>query len=277
MKREHIHFSTTALAVLFFFSLVSGGERRRCPGLDSFTIAECGSQSITECGQRSSALAIARRLDTFISWIDTVRGDEMPCSTRVAALKERYAGFKDTCTHTIDTAGVGFAGNADAPVTLVAYISASCPLCKRVYRELYREVTKGKLRHVAKLGIKVFSDKPKDVALLAAGLFNRQSDLLLSLADVEERITMKIILRKAHEIGLPDSAFQTLLQDSVYIKKAHASVMEGKKNGISVTPTVFIDGKRYRGYKDPQWIVDAVLYKHETADKNTKRQPHERR
>jgi protein-disulfide isomerase len=271
MKCEYLHFSLKVFLVLTFFSLVAGGTQRRCPGLDSFTIAECGSLTVSECSRRDSARAIARRLDMFIRWIDTVRGDEIPCSTRVAALKERYASFKDIHKHVIDTAGVPFAGSADAPITLVVYVSASCPLCKRVYRELYREVTDGKLRHIAKLGIKVFSDRPKDIALLAAGRFNRTSDLLLSLADVKERISIRIIFQKAHEIGLPDSAFKTLLQDSGFIKKARASVREGEKNGVSVTPTVFIGGKRYRGYKDPQWIVDAVLCEHETEGENTKK------
>jgi protein-disulfide isomerase len=273
MKRECLHFFAAVFLAFVYFPLVAQGTERRCSGLDSVTIAECGNQSISKCGNKSPANALVRRLDLFIRWIDTVRSDDIPCSTRVAALKERYAGFKDLRTYPIDTAGVAFAGYADAPVTLVAYVTASCPLCKRVYRELYREVTKGTLRRVAKLGIKVFSDKPKDVALLAAGRFNRTSDLLLSLADVEERISMRIIFQKAHEIGLPDSAFKALLQDSGLIKKTRASVLEGEKNGVSVTPTVFINGKRYHSYKDPQWIVDAVLCEHETGGEKTSKKP----
>jgi hypothetical protein len=30
-----------------------------------------------------------------------------------------------------------------------------------------------------------------------------------------------------------------------------------------MTPTFFINGKRYRSYKDPQWVVDAALYEYE--------------
>jgi protein-disulfide isomerase len=265
MERHYLHLPAGCLLILTVFSLVSARDRRHCPGLDSFLIAECGRLSIPECSQQHSEYSLAHRLDKFLRWIDTIRSndDNLSCSSRVAALKERYADFRDTNRLRVDTAGVVFVGGARAPVALVLYISASCPLCKRVYRGLYNEVTDGKLRRVSKLGIKVFSERSIDIALLAAGRFNRQCDLLLSLEDVKERISIPIIFRKAHEIGLPDSSFRALLQDSVLMKKARASVLEGEKIGVSVTPTVFINGRRYRGYKDPQWIVDAALYEYE--------------
>lgn len=246
------------------FVLVFSSERRECAGLDSVTIQECGTLSIHACSKKNPKCDIARRLDLFVRWIDTSKGDNEPCSTKVAELKKRYASLKDTTTFLIDMSEVRCVGAADAPVTILLYVSASCPLCKKVYKELYKEVKKGKLKKIAKLGIKIFSGRPNDVALLAAAKFNRQSDLLLSLSEVKERLSIGIITKKAHEIGIPDSAFMALIQDSTYIRKALASALEGEKNGVTVTPTVFINSRRYRSYKDPRWIVDAVLFEYES-------------
>ena len=211
---------------------------------------------------------MAHRLDMFIHWIDTSKGHNEPCSTKVAELKKRYESFKDTSTLLIDMSEVKCVGDADAPVIILLYVSVSCPLCERVYRGLYEEVKKGRLQHIAKLGIKVFGDRPKDIALIAAGRLNKQSDLLLALAEVKERLSVKIILQKAHEIGVPDSLFGVLLRDSTCIKAAQASAREGVKNGVTVTPTVFINSKRYRSYKDPRWIVDAALFEYESLNRS---------
>jgi hypothetical protein len=47
------------------------------------------------------------------------------------------------------------------------------------------------------------------------------------------------------------------------MREAEASALEGESNGVTVTPTAFINNKRYRSYKDPKWIVDAALYEYE--------------
>ncbi|MBN1127595.1 MAG: thioredoxin domain-containing protein [Chitinispirillaceae bacterium] len=264
MIKPYGFFRTVCLLALAGFFSAFSSERRNCAGLDSVTIQECGTLSIHECSKKNPECAIAHRLDTFIRWIDTIKGDNGPCSTKVTELKKRYETFKDTLTFSIDMSEVRCVGADDAPITILLYITASCPLCKKVYRELHEEVTEGKLRGAAKLGIKVFGVRPNDVAVLAAGKLNRQSDLLLALGEVKERLSEKIIIRKAHEIGMPDSAFRELIRDSACIKMAQASALEGTKNGVTVTPTVFINNKRYSSYKDPQWIVDAALFEYES-------------
>ena len=225
----------------------------------------CGSAvyEIAECAGKNPECGIARHLNEFAVWIDSIQSD-MPCSSRVAALAERYASFHDTVRHIFDFNNVAFTGLPGAPVTLLMFVSVSCPLCKRVYKGLYGEVTKGKLLNKARIGVKVLSAHPNDVSLLAAEKFGKQSEFLLSLAGVEERISLTIIKQKAHDIGIPDSEFCRLLRDPVLLRAAQASAQEGGKNGVTVTPTVFINGKRYRSFKDPEWIVDAALYEDES-------------
>jgi glutaredoxin len=263
MNRQTHPLRTIGLLILVSFVSTPALERQHCTGLDSFRITECGPLPITECSRKHPACTIARHLAAFASWIDTIQGDDKPCSSRVAGLVNRYESFNDTVKHSIDTRAVTFIGARNAPVTVLMYVSGACPLCKRVYKALYGEVTGGKLRHIAKLGVKVFSDRPIDIALLAAGKCNRMSDLLLSLAEVKERLSMELVIEKAGELGIGDSLFRTLLHDQALLHAARVSAQEAAGNGVTVTPTIFINNKRYHSYKDPEWIIDAAFYEYE--------------
>ena len=250
---------TTLIAIGVAFT-----AHARCSGLDSFALAGCNGTGLASCVKRQPAFLPASRLDAFATWIDTLKKND-PCSTKVADLAERYATFNDTQTHPIDLSHVSFAGDKRSPIRIVLYVSATCPLCKRVYKALYYDVTGGPLRGIAKLGIKVFSVHDWDVALLAAQKFNKQSDLLLSLAEVTERISTPIVLQKAAEIGIPLQELRQEMADSATVAELKKSIDEAARNEVKLTPTVFIDGVRYRSYKDPQWITDAVLYKREAG------------
>jgi protein-disulfide isomerase len=58
-------------------------------------------------------------------------------------------------------------------------------------------------------------------------------------------------------------AFKNLLADASIRQRLEAFRKEGEINEVTVTPTFFINGKRYRSFKDPQWVVDAALYEYE--------------
>ncbi len=175
----------------------------------------------------------------------------------------------------IDNDAVTFVGSPSSPISIVVYVSAICPLCKRVYKGLYVGVTDGPLRGIARLGIKVMSSRPWDLALLAARRVNKQSEFFLSLAGMEERISMPLIRREAALIGLSPALLDRLTADSTLLREAALSAIEAAKNDVTLTPTIFINGRRYRGYKDPQWVADAILYMCE-AGKLPKPAPHAR-
>jgi len=219
-------------------------------------IDACNS-SLGGCLKRARPGDLAVRLDRFGAWLAS---KDKPCSTMVKDVEERAATLQDTARFAIDTSQVTFAGAAAAPVRIVMYVSATCPLCKRIYHELYDSVTAGGLTGKARLGIKPFSAKPLDVMLLAARRFGRQADLMRSLAGVEVRITEAIVLKKADSIGIPAHELRKLAADSAIVRAAVGSAEEGGRNGVTVTPTIFINNRRYKSYKDPQWVVDAAEY-----------------
>ncbi len=235
-----------------------------CPGLDSIYIGGCCASSLEACLKRIPPCPMAVRLGAFASWIDTLTPAE-PCSTRVAAIAARYAFFTDTTKFAIDYGPVTFVGAPGSPGTIILYVSAICPLCKRVYKGLYAEVTAGSLRGIARLGIKVRSSRSWDLALLAARRVGKQSALFLSLADVEERVSMSVIRKKAAGIGLSRRLLDSLSADSSLIREANYSVGEAKQNEVTLTPTIFINCRRYGSYKDPQWIADAARYSCESG------------
>jgi glutaredoxin len=216
------------------------------------------------CGRghdnRKPPCALAVRLKRFADWLEE---KEKPCSTMINDVAERSATLRDTGRYSIDTSLVTFVGASAAPVRIVMYVSASCPLCKRIYHDLYDSVTTGPLKGKARLGIKPFSSKPWDVALLASRTFGKQSVLLRSLANVSERISLAIILQKADSLGIPRKEFEKAIVDERIKDAADGSYREAVRNGVSLTPTLFIDNHRYKSYKDPRWVVDAAEYFHE--------------
>lgn len=175
----------------------------------------------------------------------------------------------DTARHEIDLRGVTFAGDGVAPVTIVLYVSATCPLCKRVYRDLYGAVTAGALTGKARLAVKVRSDRPADLALLAAGKFNKQSDFLLALAGVEERLCGDTLRKKWRDIGLSPADLGRSMHDSLTIGEARASAAEAAANGVAITPAAFINGRRCRVGRDAVRIAEAAeaAYRARAGDK----------
>jgi glutaredoxin len=200
------------------------------------------------------------RLERFAVWL---KEKDKPCSTMVNDMTERVRTLKDTQRFAIDTSMMTFAGAGGAPIRIVMYVSASCPLCKRIYHDLYDSVVAGGLKGKARLGIKPFSSRPWDLALLASRKFNRQADLMRSLAGVTERISLAIILDKADSIGIPRKEFEKAIADARIKEAADESYREAVRNGVSLTPTIFIDNRRYKSYKDPQWVADAAEYFYE--------------
>jgi predicted DsbA family dithiol-disulfide isomerase len=82
----------------------------------------------------------------------------------------------------------------------------------------------------------------------------------MALAKVQERLDRSVLIEVAEEIGLPRKKFVRLMESGKYDVPLAQSRKEALANKVKVTPTFFIDGQRYRSYKDPRWIVDAVEY-----------------
>ncbi|MFW5960226.1 MAG: DsbA family protein, partial [Chitinivibrionales bacterium] len=70
----------------------------------------------------------------------------------------------------------------------------------------------------------------------------------------------------AGSIGISKRYFETLIESSGVKDLLDSSSAEARRNRVKVTPTFFINGKRYRSYKDPEWVVDAALFEYKQLE-----------
>ena len=225
-------------------------------------ISYCCKTSLDSCIKMNKSCEIARKLNIFSQWLDTVNGAK-PCSLVINEIQKRYQTLTDTLICKIDLRNVPMAGSPKSKINLVMYVSATCPLCKKVYKDMYESVTNGELKDKARLGIKVINASTPNLALLAAAHFGKQSRLMLSLYDIKERISMELIIKKCAEIGIPADSLNVYMNSNSIKTLAEASASEASVNDVKYTPVFFINGKPYHSYKDPQWVIDAVLFEYD--------------
>lgn len=158
-------------------------------------------------------------------------------------------------------------GPADAPVTLVEYSDLQCPHCKNSHDILAAELAKYpvKLRRVFKHYPLDSHPWAFDAALAVTCAAKSKAAAGDAVRDgffsQQEHITVGDVRAKALEFakgaGLPAEAFQRCLDDKGTKASVEADKREGDSLGVSGTPTLFINGRRVRGYAWPE--VKAVL------------------
>jgi protein-disulfide isomerase len=251
------------MELMRIFSIIITGllfscfAQSNCPQALSLRIEECNNETIDTLVHKGNRCDMANRLNSFARRLESLA---IPCSTMVEEVKIRYMGYKDTIGFRIDTSGLVFEGAADAPVKIVAYVSMSCPLCKRLYRDLTDSLKSNNRSGKIAIAVKPFSTSLLDRALVAAQKWKKQGKILRALAPIKDRLTMETIMHIADSLHIPLAAFKKEIENDCTRSIAEMSRVEAVLNGVTVTPTFFINGKRYRGYKDARWVLDAAEY-----------------
>jgi protein-disulfide isomerase len=228
-----------------------------------FRVPACDSTPLAQSLDRKTPCRAAAFLGPFAKWLVTKGKTFDECMKDCAA---RYESMSSDKRLGIDHAGMPVAGDTLAPVHIVIYISAMCPLCKYLTSEICREVSSGALKGKASLLAKPFTAGIGDRALLAAARSGKYWDYIALLHNIKVRPDETVLLRVADSLGMPKAAFKALLADTSIVSMLAGFRAEGERNGVTLTPTVFIDGKRYHSYKDPRWVLDAALYEYETLE-----------
>jgi protein-disulfide isomerase len=236
--------------------------------LNSYRLDYCCGMAILPCLDLKKECAIARNFQSFAAWLVGTDPDPDPGKVK-EQLDLRYNGFTTKETVTIDTTRLQPAGNPKAPVVIVAYVSANCPLCKRVVSALYDSITTGKsLDGKFMLVAKPIGSGIGNVALLAAGKEGKFWDYFRTLANEHSVLKEESdILRVAGKAGITSASFKKSLSDPTLSKRLTKYHEESLKNNVKYTPTFFINNKRYSSYKDPRWVVDAALYEYDRLKK----------
>ena len=155
-------------------------------------------------------------------------------------------------------------GEDDAPITLVEYGSYACPHCRAANARIaeVRDRLGDRLRYA-------FRHKPltgSNLARRAAELVERAPDpksfweahvALMSRSGELTEDDLKVVAERLH---LPKD---TTKDGKEQIKRAKARVVADQKSarasGVMITPTFFINGRRYDGPWDESSFADAML------------------
>jgi len=154
-------------------------------------------------------------------------------------------------------------GPDNAPITLVEYGSYACPHCRAANDRIAeaRDRLGDRLRYV-------FRHRPvtgSDLARRAAELAERASDsehfwrVHVTLMTRSEALTEDDLVAAARELELPfdDVGAEEIAQRAH--ERVEADVVSARASGVIITPTFFINGRRYDGPWDESSFADAMF------------------
>ncbi len=164
-------------------------------------------------------------------------------------------------------------GPEDAPVVIVEFSDFQCPFCGRVLPTL-RDV----LQRYPKQVRWVFKHFPLDfhpdaplahTAALAAGeqgKFWEMHDLIFSNQAAMKR---QHLVAYAKELKLDEEEFTKALDGNKYEEKINLDIQEGRRLGVSGTPTFFVNGRRLVGAKPIEAFVRIIEAELQSAKAKT--------
>lgn len=163
----------------------------------------------------------------------------------------------------VDPAVDHFLGPVDAPITLVEYGSYACPHCRAANDriEQVRDQLGDRLRYV-------FRHRPlasSDLARRAAELAERATDsdhfwrVHVTLMTRSGTLTEDDLVEAARQLELPlDEVGAEDIARSAH-ERVEADVQSARESGVLITPTFFINGRRYDGPWDESSFSEAML------------------
>ncbi|MBN1850126.1 MAG: thioredoxin domain-containing protein [Deltaproteobacteria bacterium] len=185
------------------------------------------------------------------------------------AFEKAVEAFQNEMPITMDVEPIMILGDPEAPITIVEISDFLCPYCKKAAIALEQVIGENPGR------VKViFINYPLDMAcnpylgrslhpgscLLAAGALcaaeqDRFEEYQSAVFQAKlERPSFQILKELAREAGLMLEPFIRCLADREILNTIIRQVEKGKEYGVRGTPTIFINGKRYRGRADKDWL-----------------------
>jgi len=151
-------------------------------------------------------------------------------------------------------------GNEGRTLNIVVYGDYLCPFCRRlrtVLEELHLELGNSL--------VYVFRHLPNERAHPGAGLAARASEAAAAqgqfwqmhdlLYEQEPPISTPQVFALAQHLGLDAARFKQDLDGEVTRARVEEDLGEGHSNGVTVTPTIFVNNQRY----DDAWDFHSIL------------------
>jgi protein-disulfide isomerase len=208
-------------------------------------IAPCLAQDRSCTTSRALATALAREL----------KAGKTPAAAKAVLANSAYIAKvqEELANQPVDLklAGVPSRGPQTARVTLVEFSDFQCPFCRSGANAL-SEAAKA-FPHDVKLAFKQFPLESHSQAALAAeaslaahaqGKFWEMHDRIFANP---RSLTEANMIAWAKEFGLDAARFSKELTEHKYRGIVQREVREGIEAGVQGTPTVFVNGRLYRG------------------------------
>lgn len=163
-------------------------------------------------------------------------------------------------------------GDANAKVKVVEYASLTCGHCARFHEDVFpafktKYIDTGKVQYT----YKEFLTEPANVAAMGyvvarcagadkyftviGGIFHNQPEMFSPTSSPRE-----VMLRVAQSTGMTEEQFKTCLADENALKAVNDRVEKAARNdGITSTPTFFINGKKVKEGEISMAELDAAI------------------
>lgn len=151
----------------------------------------------------------------------------------------------------------------EGAVVVVGYQDFLCPYCRRLRREMrrIRERLGDRLVYVFRHFPNERANPGAELAARAAEAAARQGrffDMHDRLFDREPPIGDPELLELARAAGLDAERFERDLADDEVSARVRQDLEDGRRNGVTGTPTLFVDGIRYDGAWDQHSLLEAL-------------------
>jgi protein-disulfide isomerase len=164
-------------------------------------------------------------------------------------------------------------GRPDAPVTIIKYMSLTCPYCRRFQLETFpvlkREyIDKGHVRFIFREFPIGKQSGQATIALRCAGpgryLSLYEKFMAQQASWVSQEVRLDPIFKVAAQVGMTRAQFDACYKDQAMIEGLRAVKERGRKLGVIGTPNFFINGKLVKkvlDINDVRAIVDPLIAK----------------
>jgi protein-disulfide isomerase len=156
-------------------------------------------------------------------------------------------------------------GNANAPVTIVAFTDYQCPSCAAMHPTLERLVTEygDKVRLVTRdfpLSQHTEAFKAAEAAEAARDQ-GKYWEYIHILLRNQSTLTVDKLKGYASELALDRTRFDSALDTGKFAESVQRDLEDGMKLGINGTPTIFINGRRVaaKSYEELKATVEAAF------------------
>lgn len=156
-------------------------------------------------------------------------------------------------------------GNANAPVTIVAFTDYQCPSCAAMHPTLERLVNEygNKVRLVTRdfpLSQHTEAFKAAEAAEAARDQGKYWEYIHLLLRN-QSTLTVDKLKGYASELALDRTRFDNALDTGKFTESVQRDIEEGMKLGINGTPTIFINGRRVaaKSYEELKESIDSAF------------------